>query len=89
MVLECLAGDIFVMSVTHTRKDNAHEYDRAERVQIARVDDPAAPQYAQRTKEDLERAIKGRFVTCNVMSRDQKTDRLVCNVFVQNRPEGF
>jgi len=42
-----------------------------------------------RTVMDLERALKGKFVTCNVQYRDKKTDVLVCNVFVQNPPEGF
>ena len=42
-----------------------------------------------KTKEDLERALKGKFVSCNVQYRDSKTDVLVCNVFVQRPPEGF
>ena len=38
-------------------------------------------------REDLERALKGKFVTCKVQHRDTKTDALVCNVFVQRPPE--
>jgi len=41
------------------------------------------------TQDDLERALKGKFVTCNVQYRDTKTDALVCNVFVQKPPEEF
>lgn len=88
-VLACMAGDMFEMSVTHFRKDNEYQYDRIERVRIAKVDDPDRPQYEQRTREDLERALRGRFVTCNVQARDRRTDVLLCNVFVQNPPEGF
>ena len=88
-VLGCLSGDTFEMSVTHFRKDNGEQYDNVERVKIAKVDDPNNPQYDQRTQEDLERALKGKFVTCNVQYRDKKTDILLCNVFVQNPPEGF
>ena len=88
-VLACLSSDTFEMSVTHFRKDNKGQYDKIERIIIAKVDNPEDPQYEQRTKEDLERALKGKFVTCNVQYRDTKTDRLICNVFVQNPPEGF
>jgi len=88
-VLSCLSSDTFEMSVTHFRKDNKDQYDKIERIIIAKVDNPEDPQYAQRTKDDLERALKGKFVTCNVQYRDSKTDRLICNVFVQNPPEGF
>ncbi len=88
-VLKCLNGNTFEMSVTHFRKDNQAQYDKIERISIAKVDNPEDPQYGQTTQEDLERALKGRFVTCNVQYRDSKTDVLVCNVFVQNPPEGF
>ena len=88
-VLTCLSGDTFEMSVTHFRKDNTEQYDKMERIMIAKVDDPENPQDEERTQEDLERTLKGKFVTCNVQYRDKKTDVLVCNVFVQNPPEGF
>ncbi len=88
-VLACLSSDTFEMSVTHFRKDNKSQYDKIERIIIAKVDNPEDPQYEQRTKDDLERALKGKFVTCNVQYRDTKTDRLICNVFVQNPPEEF
>ena len=88
-VLGCLSGNTFEISVTHFRKDNTEQYDKIERVMIAKVDDPQNPQYEGRTKEDLERALKGKFVTCNVQYRDEKTDVLLCNVFVQKPPEGF
>ncbi len=88
-VLSCLSGNIFEISVTHFRKDNKEEYGKMERIVIAKVDDPSNPQYDEKTKEELERALKGKFVSCNVQYRDSQTDRLVCNVFVQKPPEGF
>ena len=87
--MSCLSGDTFEMQVTHYRKDNKEQYDKVERIMIAKVDNPDNPQYEEKTKTQLEQALKGRFVTCNVQYRDKKTDALVCNVFVQNPPEGF
>ena len=88
-VIGCLSGNAFEMAVTHFRKDNKEEYGKTERIVIAKVDNPDEPQYQEKTKTELEQALKGRFVTCNVQYRDKKTDVLVCNVFVQNPPEGF
>ena len=88
-VIGCLSGNTFEMSVTHFRKDNKEEYDKIERIMIAKVDNPDDPQYQERTLDDLVAALKGKFVTCNVQYRDKKTDILVCNVFIQNPPEGF
>ena len=88
-VLRCLTGNAFEMNVTHYRKDNKEQYDQIEKIIIAKVDNPDQPQYEEKAVEELEQALKGRFVTCNVQYRDEKTDALVCNVFVQNPPEGF
>ena len=86
-VISCLSGDTFEMSVTHFRKDNKEEYGKIERITIAKVDNPDDPQYAEKTIFDLESTLKGKFVTYNVQYRDPKTDRLICNVFIQNPPE--
>jgi hypothetical protein len=88
-VIGCLTGNAFEMAVTHFRKDNKDEYGKTERIVIAKVDNPGNPQYQEKTLTELEQALKGKFVTCNVQYRDKKTDVLVCNVFVQNPPEGF
>jgi len=88
-VLSCLSGDTFEMSVSHFRKDNTEQYDKMERIKIAKIDNPEEPQYEKRSQADLERALKGKFVTCNVQYREEKTDILFCNVFVQKPPEGF
>ncbi|NDF27660.1 MAG: hypothetical protein EB153_08960, partial [Nitrosopumilaceae archaeon] len=74
--------------VTHFRKDNSEEYSKMEKIHIVKVENDDSPNI-EGTIEDLERALKGKFVTCNVQYRDKKTDVLFCNVFVQNPPEGF
>ncbi len=88
-VISILTNNVFELLVSHTRKDNQEEYGKIEKIMIGKVDDPDQPQYGETTKEDLERALKGKFVSCNVQYRDSKTDVLVCNVFVQRPPEGF
>jgi regulator of replication initiation timing len=87
-VMDCLSGNMFKMYVTHFRKDNSEEYSKLEKIQIVKVENDPSPQ-TERTLEDLEQALKGKFVTCNVQYRDKKTDVLFCNVFIQNPPEGF
>ena len=88
-VIAILANNAFELLITHHRKDNKEQYGNTEKIIISKIDNPDNPQYEEKTREDLERAIKGRFVTCNVQYRDQKTDALVCNVFIQNPPERF
>ncbi len=88
-VIGCLSNNTFEILVTHFRKDNKDEYTKKERIIIAKIDNPDEPQYQETTQADLEMALKGKFVTCNVQYRDSKTDALVCNVFVQKPPEGF
>ncbi|MGY5149058.1 MAG: hypothetical protein ACW9W3_03260 [Candidatus Nitrosopumilus sp. bin_68KS] len=88
-VISILTNNVFELLVSHTRKDNQEDYGKIEKIMIGKVDDPDQPQYGETTKEDLERALKGKFVSCNVQYRDSKTDVLVCNVFVQRPPEGF
>ncbi|MBS3922302.1 MAG: hypothetical protein KGZ37_04045 [Nitrosarchaeum sp.] len=88
-VISCLSNNTFEMLVTHFRKDNKDEYAKTERIIIAKIDNPDEPEYKETTKVDLEMALTGKFVSCNVQYRDSKTDALVCNVFVQKPPEGF
>ena len=88
-ILGCLANNAFELLVTHFRKDNKEEYGKTEKIIIAKIDDPNNPQYEEPSLADLEKALKGKFVSCNVQYRDSKTDALVCNVFVQKPPEGF
>jgi hypothetical protein len=87
-VLDCLSGNMFRIYVTHFRKDNSDEYSKLEKILIVKAENDDSSQ-SEKTIEDLEQALKGKFVTCNVQYRDKKTDVLACNVFVQNPPEGF
>lgn len=88
-VIGCLSNNTFEMLVTHFRKDNKEEYSKTERIIIAKIDNPDEPEYKETTKVELEMALTGKFVSCNVQYRDSKMDALVCNVFVQKPPEGF
>ena len=88
-VVGCIANNAFELLVTHFRKDNKEEYGKTEKIIIAKIDDPDNPQYTETTQVQLEQALKGKFVSCNVQYRDSKTDALICNVFVQKPPEGF
>ena len=88
-VTAILTHDTFEILISHTRRDNQNEYGKIERITIGKIDDPSNPQYSDPTAVDLEQALKGKFVSCNVQYRDIKTDALVCNVFVQKPPEGF
>ena len=88
-VVRCVAGNAFELDVTHYRKDNQEQYSRIEKIIIGKIDNPENPEYRETTQEELEQALKGKFVSCNVQYRDEKTDALVCNVLVQKQPEGF
>jgi len=88
-VIGILSNNAFELLITHHRKDNQEEYGKTEKIIMSKIDNPENPQYEEKTREDLEKALKGKFVTCNVQYRDAKTDALVCNVFVQNPPERF
>ena len=88
-VMSILTNNAFELLVSHTRKDNKEDYGKTEKIIIAKIDNSDEPQYAETTQVQLEQALKGKFVSCNVQYRDSKTDALVCNVFVQRPPEGF
>ena len=88
-IMEILTNNAFRLLISHVRKDNKDEYGKTEKIIIAKIDNPDDPQYAETTQEQLELALKGKFVSCNVQYRDSKTDALVCNIFVQKTPEEF
>ena len=87
-VLEVLTGNAFRLLVSHTRKDNKGDYGKTEKIIMGLIKEEEQGQRPEQTKEDWERALIGKFVTCKVQYRDSKTDALVCNVFVQKPPEG-
>jgi len=88
-VVKCISGNAFELNVTHYRKDNKEQYSKIEKIIISKIDNPDNPEYRETTQIELEQALQGKFVSCNVQYRDEKTDALVSNVFVQKPPEGF
>ena len=88
-VVKCISGNAFELNVTHYRKDNKEQYSKIEKIIISKIDNPDKPEYRETTQVELEQALQGKFVSCNVQYRDEKTDALVSNVFVQKPPEGF
>jgi alanyl-tRNA synthetase len=88
-VVKCVSGNAFELDVTHYRKDNKEQYSKIEKIIISKIDNPDNPEYRETTQVELEQALKGKFVSCNVQYRDENTDALVCNVFVQKPPDGF
>lgn len=64
-------GDTFDMKVTHTGKNNQYKYNNEERIRIADIDAPELNTPAGgRSKNLLERKLKGKEVRCYVQSRD-------------------
>jgi len=85
-VVEVIDGDTFDIKVTHARRGNQHAYKNHERIRIEEIDAPELPSPAgKRAKQDLERAILGKFVRCEIRTRD-KYGRLICKVSIDKRP---
>ena len=62
-VVRCISGNAFELDVTHYRKDNQEQYGKLEKIIISKIDNPENPEYKETTPEDLERALKGKFVS--------------------------
>ena len=70
-VTQVVDGDTFDMTVTHTGTGNKNKYNNSERVRIASIDAPELNTAAgKRSKDALERTIKGKRVSCSVQARD-------------------
>ena len=83
-VTEIVDGDTFDMKVTHVGKNNKFDYNSKTRVRIADIDKPELGTSAgQRSKDLLERKLKGKEVRCYVQSRDTY-GRVVAEVKVLN-----
>ena len=62
---------VFFMKVTHTGKGNQTKYNNEERIRIADIDEPELNTPAgKRSKEKLERKLKGKEVRRHVQARD-------------------
>jgi len=70
-VTNIVDGDTFDMKVTHVGKNNKEKYNDNERIRIAKIDAPELDAPAgKRSKEQLERKLKGKEVRCYVQARD-------------------
>ena len=70
-VTNVVDGDTFDMKVTHTGKGNQTKYNNEERIRIADIDEPELNTPAgKRSKEKLEKKLKGKEVRCHVQARD-------------------
>ena len=70
-VTSIVDGDTFDMKVSHVGKSNENKYNDNERIRIADIDKPELNTPAgKRSKEKLERKLKGKEVRCYVQARD-------------------
>ena len=80
-VTKVIANNKFEINVTHRKDENTNTYDDNEIVMFTEIDImslPADP--SLRTIQQIEDAIKGKFIKCEVIIRcDDKM--LNCNVF--------
>lgn len=81
-VTAVIDGDTFDMKVTHIGKENKTKYNSQERIRIAEINAPELGTAAgKRSKEALERKLKGKEVRCKIQARDTYS-RIVAKVFI-------
>ena len=81
-VTNVVDGDTFDLRVYHQDPGNSRKYNDNERIRITDIDAPELQSsQGQRSKDALERKIKGKTVVCYVQARDT-FGRLVCEVRV-------
>jgi len=84
IVVNIVDGDTFDMKVTHIGNNNNEEYNNEERVRIVDIDKPELRTPAgQRSKDLLERKLKGREIRCYIQARDTY-GRIIAKVRVVN-----
>ena len=75
-------GDTFDIKVTHTGKENKIKYNSEERIRIAAIDAPELNTAAgKRSKDALDRKLKGKEVRCYIQARDTYS-RIVAKVAI-------
>lgn len=63
----------FEINVTHRERNNKNQYGDVERVRIKEIEVPGVPQDAsERSKDVLEQNLKGKFVMCGVLQRNDE-----------------
>ena len=81
-IVKVIDGDTFDIKVTHEGTGNQDRYKGRERIRIEVIDAPELFSPAgKRAKRYLERAIMGKFVRCDIRTRDVY-GRLICGVSV-------
>lgn len=81
-VTNIVDGDTFDMNITSVGENNEHEYNAEETIRIAGIDEPELSTPAgRRSKDLLERKLKGKKVQCYVQARDSY-GRIVADVRV-------
>ncbi|MBI4258673.1 MAG: hypothetical protein HY619_06940 [Thaumarchaeota archaeon] len=84
-VTQVVDGDTFDIKVTHIGRNNQNSYGDIEGIRIARIDASELPSRpGQRAGDQLERVLRGKFVRCDIGSRDT-FGRLVCDVAVVSK----
>lgn len=79
-VTQVVDGDTFDTTVTHVGTHNKIKYNDSERIRIASIDAPELNTPAgKRSKDALERKLKGKRVSCTVQARDTYS-RIVADV---------
>lgn len=85
-VTSVIDGDTFDIHVERIGTNNKFPYKDDERIRIATIDAPELPSSSgYRAKRDLEKAILGKYVRCDIKSRDSY-GRLISNVLIAQRP---
>ena len=76
------------MKVTHIGKGNQTKYNNEERIRIADINEPELNTPAgKRSKEKLERKLKGKEVRCHIQARDSY-ERIVAKVDILQQKRG-
>jgi len=71
LVNSIIDGDTFVLKVTETDKINQHNYSKWERIRIINLDASELGSLGGfRDKDNLERALQGKKVSCSVQTKD-------------------
>ncbi len=80
-------GDTFEMKITHTGKNNVHDYMDNEKIRTASDAPELSTKEGQRAKERLKLKICGKEIRCYVRTRDSY-GRLVAKLeIIRNLPK--
>tara|TARA_B100000029_G_scaffold101452_2_gene91750 strand:- start:2860 stop:3147 length:288 start_codon:yes stop_codon:yes gene_type:complete len=76
-----LDNSSFELNVTHRKDENKNNYSDNEIIVFTEIDIVSIPSDPNmRTVQQIENALKDKFIKCEIMSRSENSD-LVCKVF--------